>query len=64
MVHLDQAESFDFLGFTFRYDPDLYGGDKTYLNVVPLQEIVEKGAGYDSRENWLEGMLQNRHPQS
>ena len=29
VIHLDQAESLDFLGFTFRYDRDLYGGDKT-----------------------------------
>ncbi|MCF7674326.1 MAG: hypothetical protein K9N23_16880 [Akkermansiaceae bacterium] len=35
VVNLHPAESLDFLGFTFRYDRDLYGSDKTYLNVTP-----------------------------
>jgi len=34
VVHLQHAESLDFLGFTFRYDRDLYGSEKTYLNVM------------------------------
>ncbi len=42
VVNLDQAESLDFLGFTFRYDRDLYGSDKTYLNVVPSKKSLEK----------------------
>lgn len=42
VVHLDQAESLDFLGFTFRYDRDLYGSDKTYLNVMPSKKSLEK----------------------
>ena len=42
MVNLDQAESLDFLGFTFRYDRDLYGGDKTYLNVMPSKNSLQK----------------------
>jgi RNA-directed DNA polymerase len=32
----------DFLGFTFRYDRDLYGGDKTYLNVIPSKKSLKK----------------------
>jgi RNA-directed DNA polymerase len=42
VVNLDQAESLDFLGFTFRYDRDLYGGDKTYLNVMPSKKSLKK----------------------
>jgi RNA-directed DNA polymerase len=42
VVNLDQAESLDFLGFTFRYDRDLYGGDKTYLNVTPSKKSLQK----------------------
>ena len=50
VVNLDQAESLDFLGFTFRYDRDLYGSDQTYLNVTPSKESLQK-AQRDSREN-------------
>jgi len=42
VVNLDQAESLDFLGFTFRYDRDLYGSDKTYLNVTPSKKSLKK----------------------
>lgn len=42
VVNLEQAESLDFLGFTFRYDRDLYGGDKTYLNVMPSKKSLKK----------------------
>ena len=42
MVNLQLAESLDFLGFTFRYDRDLYGSDKTYLNVIPSKKSLEK----------------------
>ena len=42
VVNLGQAESLDFLGFTFRYDRDLYGSDKTYLNVVPSKKSLAK----------------------
>ena len=42
VVNLDQAESLDFLGFTFRYDRDLYGSDKTYLNVMPSKKSLKK----------------------
>ena len=36
VVSLNQpGASVDFLGFTFRYDRDLYGHDRRYLNVFP-----------------------------
>jgi len=34
----EPAASFDFLGFTFRYDRDLYGGPNRYLNVFPSKQ--------------------------
>ena len=42
VVNLHLAESLDFLGFTFRYDRDLYGSDKTYLNVTPSKKSLKK----------------------
>jgi len=42
VVNLHLAESLDFLGFTFRYDRDLYGSDKTYLNVIPSKKSLTK----------------------
>lgn len=42
VVNLCKAESLNFLGFTFRYDRDLYGSDKTYLNVVPSKKSLKK----------------------
>lgn len=36
------TESFDFLGFTFRYDKDLFGGSHKYLNIVPSKKSVSK----------------------
>lgn len=42
VVNLHQAGSLDFLGFTFRYDRDLYGSDKTYLNVTPSKKSMKK----------------------
>ena len=40
-LHRD-GKSFDFLGFTFRYDRDLYGGAWKYLNVTPSKRAVAK----------------------
>ena len=39
-THLLNAvkEPFNFLGFTFRYDRDLYGRGTKYLNIVPREE--------------------------
>jgi RNA-directed DNA polymerase len=35
-------ESLDFLGYTFRYDRDLHGKPKTYLNVLPSKRSVAR----------------------
>ena len=37
-----RTEPFDFLGFTLRYDKDLYGSDRKYLNIVPSKKSQEK----------------------
>jgi RNA-directed DNA polymerase len=42
VVRLHRGESLDFLGFTFRYDRDLHGRDKTYLNVTPSKKAMKK----------------------
>ena len=43
VVDLTQAgTSVDFLGYTFRYDRDLYGHSRRYLNVVPSKKAVMK----------------------
>jgi RNA-directed DNA polymerase len=36
----ETGASLDFLGFTFRYDRDLYGSDRRYLNVFPSKKSV------------------------
>lgn len=33
-----RQEPFDFLGFTVRYDRDLYGRDRKYLNIIPRKK--------------------------
>lgn len=35
------GESFNFLGYTFRYDRDLHGGDHCYLNVTPSKKALK-----------------------
>ena len=35
----------DFLGYTFRYDRDLYGRKRQYLNVIPSQKAVSRARG-------------------
>jgi RNA-directed DNA polymerase len=42
VVKLKRGESLDFLGFTFRYDRDLHGRDKDYLNVFPSKKSRKK----------------------
>jgi len=42
VVKLDQGESLDFLGFTFRFDRDLKGRDNKYLNVVPSKKSLKR----------------------
>ena len=35
-------EGFDFLGFTIRYDKDLFGRDRKYLNIIPSKKSLNK----------------------
>ena len=37
-----EGASLDFLGYTFRFDRDLYGADRRYLNVTPSKKAVLK----------------------
>jgi RNA-directed DNA polymerase len=38
----DEGEQLDFLGYTFRWDKDLYGRDRQYLNQIPTKKALEK----------------------
>lgn len=43
VVKLNEAgASLDFLGYTFRYDRDLHGKDRRYLNMTPSRKAVLK----------------------
>jgi RNA-directed DNA polymerase len=42
VVKLEQGEMLDFLGFTFRYDRELYGGMHRYLNVFLSKKSLLK----------------------
>lgn len=42
VVRLRNAESLDFLGFTFRFDRDLHGRGGTYLNVTPSTKAEQR----------------------
>jgi len=42
VVRLQNAESLDFLGFTFRFDRDLHGRGGTYLNVIPSAKAEQR----------------------
>lgn len=43
VVDLKQkGASLDFLGYTFRYDRDLYGQYRRYLNVIPSKKAVKR----------------------
>jgi RNA-directed DNA polymerase len=43
VVNLRQVgSSLDFLGYTFRYDEDLYRGAHRYLNVIPSKKALKK----------------------
>ena len=55
MVNVEE-EPFDFLGFTFRYDKDLFGEDKKYLNIIP-----GKKSGVSLRSRIREQLRNNRH---
>jgi len=41
----EEGASLDFLGFTFRYDRDLYGRNKRYLNLVPAKKALDRERG-------------------
>lgn len=49
-------ESFDFLGFSFRYDKSLYNADKKYWNVTPSKKSENK-----VREKLKEYFKKNGH---
>jgi RNA-directed DNA polymerase len=38
----DEGESLDFLGYTFRYDRDLHGGRKKYLNMTVSKKALQR----------------------
>jgi RNA-directed DNA polymerase len=38
----EQGASLDFLGYTFRYDRDLKGRDRKYLNMFPSKKAVQR----------------------
>ena len=38
----EDGASLDFLGYTFRYDRDLYGGDNRYLNMFPSKKALAR----------------------
>jgi RNA-directed DNA polymerase len=38
----EEGASLDFLGYTFRYDRDLQGRDRKYLNVFPSKKAVQR----------------------
>lgn len=43
IVQVSQGgDPLDFLGYTFRWDKDLYGRDKRYLNLVPSKKALAK----------------------
>jgi RNA-directed DNA polymerase len=41
IVRMLKKESLNFLGFTLRYDRDLYGRDHEYLNIMPSKKAVK-----------------------
>ncbi len=49
-------ESFDFLGYTFKYNNDLYGRPKKYLNIEPSDKSQNK-----VRENIRNYLSKNGH---
>jgi RNA-directed DNA polymerase len=50
----ETGASLDFLGYTFRYDRDLRGRDKRYLNVFPSRKALKK------ERDQLRGMINAR----
>jgi RNA-directed DNA polymerase len=46
-----KKESLDFLGYTFRYDRDLQGRRKKYLNVLPSKQAVARRRAEAARDD-------------
>lgn len=42
---MDNNAGFDFLGFTLRYDRDLFGGENRYLNIFPSKKSQQRVKG-------------------
>lgn len=42
VVNLKQAQTLDFLGFSYRFDRDIHGRDWQYLNIMPSQKSRKK----------------------
>jgi group II intron reverse transcriptase/maturase len=51
-----EKSSFEFLGFTIRYDKDLYGSNKRYWNIIPSEKSCKK-----IRENIRECLKKTGH---
>jgi group II intron reverse transcriptase/maturase len=51
-----RQESFDFLGFTIRYDPDLMGRARRYWNIMPSKKAEQK-----MRDNIKAYLGQHKH---
>ena len=52
--------SFDFLGFTFRYDEDLHGGTQDYLIILPSKKALNraKSAIRELTRSWNKGSIE------
>jgi RNA-directed DNA polymerase len=66
----EPGASVDFLGYTFRYDRDLYGHSRRYLNMIPskkslkrerakLKELTSSRFGYKPLPKLIEGLNRN-----
>lgn len=42
VVKIEDGEGLDFLGYTFRYEQDLFGRSRKYLNVQPSKKSLKK----------------------
>lgn len=51
-----ETDPFDFLGFTFRYDKDLFVKNKKYLNIIPRKKSAQT-----IRDKIREYLRKNRH---
>jgi len=58
----EEGASLDFLGYTFRYDRDLKGRDRKYLNVIPSKK--PSGGSGKSCANDEPSSVRQAHPGS